>query len=276
MPSGIFLAIFSICRVKPRDIVTLRVADNSLMQEQLRVRMNTNFDLAPRYLLLNDTITGSVGLKAAIAHFLSHYSTRQRHPSHWISLPPMDFDSVDPIGVSAVSKYEEAIMLCSPHNPLGGYYSWLIDPNQVHMLWGLSNGFGSNGVPLGVIISQGNYCLTTSVLEDKHLVDRYIMKNYKQLAAAYTYVVPFLHDHGIPYTQVAYCSPDEDESARWNRSWELADKLALHKAHFGIGADFGSEQPGWFRITFSQHRDQLDEGLKRILQDLYSWIRYNK
>ncbi|KNG81498.1 putative aspartate aminotransferase [Aspergillus nomiae NRRL 13137] len=382
----------------PHGVVTLGLADNALMQEQLLLRVNSNFDLPGRHLLLNDTITGSVQLKTAIAHFLTRYlspskalkpsqvivtngvSSATEHcswafcdPGEGILVGALSFDEVDPISVSAVSKYEEAIlssrdqgctiraiMLCNPHNPLGRCHSrsflaelmklcqkygihlisdeiyalsvWrhgldratpmedftsvlsinpdgLIDPKLVHVLWGVSKDFGANGVRLGVIISQENGdlletirgvgqfssisgfadYLTTTILEDEEFVDRYIKENREKLAAAYNYVVTFLDDHGIPYTRgsnaglFVWCDlltayrrvqpnspPDDSDSAKQNRSRELGEKLAQHRVHLGVGDDFGSEQPGWFRITFSQHRAQLDEGLKRIVKALHS------
>ncbi|KAE8136762.1 pyridoxal phosphate-dependent transferase [Aspergillus pseudotamarii] len=402
----------------PHGYVTLGVADNALMQEHLLHRVNSNFDLPEQHLLLNDTITGSVRLKTAIARFLTRYLSPSKalKPSQIVAtngvssatehcswalcdpgegmlagrpyyrgfnrdvclrpgakLVPVGFDEVDPVSVSAVSKYEEAIissrergcniraiLLCNPHNPLGRCYPrsflvelmklcqkhgvhmisdeiyalsvWrhgqdratpmegftsvlsidhdgLIDPKLVHVLWGVSKVFGANGVRLGVIISQGNGdmlesirgvgqfssisgfadYLTTTILEDEEFVDRYIKENYEKLSAAYNYVVTFLDDHGIPYARgsnagfFVWCDlltaylrihpgspPDDSDSAKWNRSRELAEKLTQHKVHLGVGDDFGSEQPGWFRITFSQHRVQLDEGLKRIVKALHS------
>ncbi|OKL59590.1 hypothetical protein UA08_05350 [Talaromyces atroroseus] len=285
-------------------------------------------------------------------------------------LVPVSFEGMDPLSVSAVSRYEDAIrdshgqgcriraiMLCNPHNPLGRCYSrpflvelmkicqrhtihlisdeiyalsvWrhghddatamedfssvlsirpdgLIDPGLVHMLWGVSKDFGSNGVRLGVIISQDNddllesvrgvaqYSsisgladyLTSTILADEAFVDNYIRHNRAELAASYRYVVAFLQNHGIPYARGAnaaffvWCDlltaylrrrprrpHGEDTAASCS---ELCGKLALRKIHLGNGEDFGSEQPGWFRLTFSQYRDQLDEGLRRIVQVLDS------
>lgn len=402
----------------PHGYVTLGVADNTLMQEQLLLRANSNFELSGRHLLLNDTITGSPQLKTAIAHLLSRYldPSKPLKPSHiiatngvssaiehcsWALCGPGDgilvgrpyyrgfnrdiclrpaakliqvsFEGVDPIGVSAISRYEEAItssreqgctiraiMLCNPHNPLGRCYSrsflvelmklcerfgvhlisdeiyalsvWrqgqdgaarmdeftsvlsihhdeLIDPSLVHVLWGVSKDFGANGMRLGVVVSQENSdllesirgvaqyssisgladYLTATILEDEEFVGRFIIQNNEILAATYDYVVSFLDNHGIPYARgsnagffvwcdllTAYLglqpegSFNGSESTRRIKSGELVDKLALHKVHLGIGDEFGSEQPGWFRITFSQHREQLDEGLKRIMNALRS------
>lgn len=398
----------------PDGFVTLGVADNPLMQEQLLHHMNSSFDLPDRYLLLGDTITGSVRLKAAVAHFLNRHlnPSKPLESSHIIAtngvssaiehcswafcdpgegilvgrpfyrgfnrdiclrpaskLVPVTFDDVDPLGPSAVAKYEEAIassrnkgctiraiMLCNPHNPLGRCYPrsfliemmklchktgvnlisdeiyalsvWrhghdgettmedftsllsinpdgLIDPNLVHALWGVSKDFGANGVRLGMIISQENRDLlesirgaaqyssisgladywTTKTLEDDVFTDKYIEKNREILAESYKYVVAFLQEHGIPYASgsnsaffvwcdllTAYLEsrPDKPESPKSKSCRELENKLALYKVHLGRGDDFGTEQPGWFRLTFSQHREQLDEGLKRIIQALHS------
>lgn len=60
------------------------------------------------------------------------------------------------------------------------------------------------------------------------------------------------------------------DSAKKASSSELKEKLALQKLHLGDGHDFGGEQSGWLRITFFKYREQIDEGLKRIVQALYS------
>ncbi|KAH7143483.1 putative aspartate aminotransferase [Dactylonectria macrodidyma] len=180
----------------------------------------------------------------------------------------------------------------------------IIDPSLVHVLWGVSKDFGANGARLGVVISQGNPdllesirgvgqfssisgfadSLITTVLEDEEFVDRYVHENRAKLAELYAYVVKFLDDHGIPYARgsnaafFVWCDlltpymkarpssvTDESDAARAGNK-ELMAKLASHKVHLGNGDDFVHEQPGWFRITFSQHREHIDEGLRRIVQ----------
>lgn len=64
--------------------------------------------------------------------------------------------------------------------------------------------------------------------------------------------------------------PEKSECDKKSITRELESKLALYKVHLGCGDDFGTEQPGWFRLTFSQHQEQLDEGLRRIVQALRS------
>lgn len=57
------------------------------MQEQLLHHMNSKFDLPGRYLLLNDTIAGSLQLKSAVADFLNRHlnPSKSLMPSHIIT-----------------------------------------------------------------------------------------------------------------------------------------------------------------------------------------------
>ena len=46
----------------------------------------------------------------------------------------------------------------------------------------------------------------------------------------------------------------------------IMSKLLSEKVFLASGEAFGSERPGWFRIVFSQPRDYLEEGLRRMLK----------
>lgn len=403
----------------PNGIVSLGLADNTVMQEKLLRRMNSNLTITKGSLALSDSISGSIRLKTAVARLMNRHINpcTPLQPSHiittngvtsaiehcsWalcdpadgvlvgrpyyrafskdiclrpgVKFVPVSFDGVDPIAVSAVSCYEEsiihshqqgltirAIMLCNPHNPLGRCYSqsflielmklcqkysihlisdeiyalsvWrngqdnqvamddfvsvlaidtegVIDPSLVHVLWGVSKDFGSNGVRLGVIISQGNPDLIEAVrgvgqytsisgftdhimadvLEDEAFLEGYLKDNREQLSRLYKYVTTFLDKHGIPYAygtnaalfvwcdlltpylkNKSYDSSDLSNPTKLaSHSRELVKKIASQRLHLGNGDDFGCEKPGWFRITFSQHREQLDEGFKRIVEAITS------
>lgn len=128
-----------------------------------------------------------------------------------------------------------------------------------------------------------------ALLDQHESLDQCIQNNRKRLAELYSYVVAFLDDHGIPYARgstaafFVWCdlltpylkigsSSSHDESAFTEQasSIDLKVKLALQKAHLGDGDECGAERPGWFRITFSQHRGLLNKGLKQIIQALHS------
>ncbi|KAI9373634.1 pyridoxal phosphate-dependent transferase [Aspergillus egyptiacus] len=178
----------------------------------------------------------------------------------------------------------------------------IIDPQLVHVLWGMSKDFGANGLRLGAIISQRNpqlhlalkgttiysYSsgvsdhLTALVLENQEFTDRYIQRNREKLSSAYAYAAKCMQENGVEYA--AGCNaafflwlnlgkryrelhPDEEIGEEIG---ERVMKCLLQKKVFlATGALFGSEESGWFRIVFSHHRDYLDEGLRRIIAALH-------
>ncbi|KAH6695530.1 putative 1-aminocyclopropane-1-carboxylate synthase [Plectosphaerella plurivora] len=99
----------------------------------------------------------------------------------------------------------------------------LIDPSLVHVLWGMSKDFGSNGIRLGCVVSQNNApflrslesnsyfacpsaladLATSRILSDDAFVETYTQTNRKRLAENYTLTVRFLKDQKIPYEKGA-------------------------------------------------------------------------
>jgi bifunctional pyridoxal-dependent enzyme with beta-cystathionase and maltose regulon repressor activities len=45
-------------------------------------------------------------------------------------------------------------------------------------------------------------------------------------------------------------------------------KLLAKKVFIASGAEFGGEEPGWFRIVFTYPKPYLEEGLKRMIEAL--------
>jgi aspartate/methionine/tyrosine aminotransferase len=198
-----------------------------------------------------------------------------------IQIIPVSFEDSDPMGLGAVSAYESALLetrsrsqrvrallLCSPHNPLGRCYSkevlvalmrmcqkysihmvvdeiyalsvydnpahpdaapftsalaidptGIIDPGLVHVLWGLSKDFGSNGLRIGCVVSQSNPALLSAIdahapyrypaafldyvacliLEDEDFLTGYVAENRRRLANNFAVVTSFLKEHEIPF-----------------------------------------------------------------------------
>lgn len=48
----------------------------------------------------------------------------------------------------------------------------------------------------------------------------------------------------------------------------MMQKMLAKKVFIASGAEFGGEEPGWFRIVFTHPRDYLKEGLKRMIAAL--------
>lgn len=184
--------------------------------------------------------------------------------------------------------------------------SGIIDPHLVHVLWGMSKDFGANGLRIGTIVSQASPQLhaflrsvaiysypsqiaehvVANVLEDDAFTDRYLQTNREKLAEAYEFVAGFLKAHDIEYAPGANAAffVWVDLGKVWRRFREcdasagvveeggitelLMRRLLANKVFLASGDAFGSEKPGWFRIVFSQSREVLEEGLKRILKAL--------
>jgi 1-aminocyclopropane-1-carboxylate synthase len=178
-----------------------------------------------------------------------------------------------------------------------------LDPALLHVLWGTSKDFGANGLRCGVVVSRNHAlieCISglsifscasgpteltvSELLEDDEFTVAYISSNRKALLDAYGFVAKTLDGMGVPYgttsngalfiwcdlltpflqRQSAEPHTVRDMDELWLASSALARKLDDARVHVGVPDQFGSEQPGWFRLTISRPRDQLQEGLDRI------------
>jgi aspartate/methionine/tyrosine aminotransferase len=177
----------------------------------------------------------------------------------------------------------------------------IIDPQLVHVLWGMSKDFGANGIRVGVVISQANlhvqqalkgaslytYAsgisdhLAALLLEDSQFTDAYIKENSLRLGDSYAYTVRFVKSHGIehaPGCNAAFflwvnlgkayrrLHPEIPESEEVGE--KVMGLLLSRRVFLASGALFGAERDGWFRIVFSQHRGHLEEALGRIIAAL--------
>ncbi|KAI4225501.1 MAG: hypothetical protein L6R36_003850 [Xanthoria steineri] len=196
---------------------------------------------------------------------------------------PVSAQGKDPMSEEMVAQYEKelqkqerqgikirAIILSSPHNPLGKCYSIdalkaymrfcqryrlhlisdevyamsiyktpsnasavpftsvlaidttnLIDANLVHILYGMSKDFSSNGLRGGILLSQHNPPLLsslksiaifswpasttenywTALLTDRPFLDSYFAENRRRLAAGYARLTSFFTAHGIGWVE---------------------------------------------------------------------------
>ncbi|KAL8913759.1 MAG: hypothetical protein Q9171_001493 [Xanthocarpia ochracea] len=194
---------------------------------------------------------------------------------------PVSAQGKDPMSEEMVEQYEKelqkqekegtkirAIILSSPHNPLGKCYSvdvlkaymrfcqkhrlhlisdevyamsiyitpsnasaipftsvlaidasGLIDANLVHIIYGMSKDFSCNGLRCGVLLSQHNPSLLSSLksiamfswptsttehywatlLTDRPFLDYYFAENSRRLAASYARMIQFFTEQGIDW-----------------------------------------------------------------------------
>lgn len=171
----------------------------------------------------------------------------------------------------------------------------VINPTLVHAIWGISKDFGANGLRLGAIISQHNQALhqalippslysssssisdhvAANIFEDEPWTDDYIRRNRLKMAESYEHVVRWARRNNIEYSpgvnaafflwvNLGAVYQQNHSTHEDNVDKVVNDALLKHKVFLASGLQFGSEEPGWFRIVFTQKMDYLNEGLKRI------------
>ncbi|KAL2441242.1 putative aminotransferase aclI [Exophiala dermatitidis] len=270
----------------------------------------------------------------------------------------VDFGDVNPTCAAAVAAYEDAfhrsnaagvriraILIASPHNPLGRPYETkfledmlrlcskynihlisdevyarshfpssdipnpppfvsvlsfpleeYINPELVHVIYAMSKDFCANGTRIGAMISPGpEGALLRSVravasftrasqlaehawlnlLTDRPFLDWYFPLFQTRMTEAYEYTVSMLRKNHIPYNPASVTSFIWIDLSRYLREDTQEAELELNwrMAHAGVwlamGASFGSERNGYFRLTFATPRDELTLGLDRLMKVLH-------
>ncbi|KAF2627593.1 PLP-dependent transferase [Macroventuria anomochaeta] len=179
----------------------------------------------------------------------------------------------------------------------------IIDPSLVHVLWGMSKDFGANGLRLGTIVSPSNPAFIQAcracgiwsspsslaenavchVLNDKAFVESYIRLNKKRLSVAYTHVITELKNNGIEYNPGANAAFfvlvnlgkmfRENFTAGFEEGQLVDDvgitakvheRLMAKKVYLVDGDAAGVEEPGWFRLVFTQPQELVSEAIGRV------------
>lgn len=282
--------------------------------------------------------------------FVSDFMNRAK-----VDLVAVAFGDVDPMSLAAVARYEraleeatsrgkkiKALVLCSPHNPLGRCYTpevleaylrlcskhgihmvsdevyamsvfpnrdvpnpthfrsvlsleykKLIDPSLLHVLYGMSKDFCSNGLRIGAFISPENPELHaamraiskfawsssladlawSSLLSDEIFLRGYLMKLTARLTEAYDTCISILHGMNVPYL------PANSGPFLWinlsgflqRKTIEAERDLAWRMIKAGVwlatGEAYRSEEAGWFRLTFAVPEPDMRLGLERYVEE---------
>lgn len=136
--------------------------------------------------------------------------------------------------------------------------------------------------------------IACKVLENDEWADWYIKENQKRLSEKYALTVKFLNENGVPYypgsnaaffvwvnlgralrrkqlgeegTALKDLSIEDSHGKEGDGiTAEIMSRLLEQKVFLASGQAFGSERPGWFRIVFSQPKEYLENGLKRMVK----------
>ncbi|KAF4471786.1 1-aminocyclopropane-1-carboxylate synthase [Fusarium albosuccineum] len=168
----------------------------------------------------------------------------------------------------------------------------LIDPELLHVTYGLSKDFGAAGLRVGAIITRSkpvlraieavmrfhnpsgaSLAIGSAMLEDRQWCRDFVDSSRDKLGDAYRHVTRELRDIGIQYLPGSnagffvwidlspYLPSDLDGEA--NLTFALAKKLK-NEGVFLHPQEEHSLEPGWFRLVYTQDRRIVTEGLKRI------------
>lgn len=172
----------------------------------------------------------------------------------------------------------------------------IIDPSLIHVLWAMSKDFGANGLRMGITVTQHNPdmhaalmsvfefswtsslsdLVTANALEDDEWVESYIKENQKKLSQHHEKVLLWAKKHGIEYAPGSnagfFVWVNLGAVYKKHHTGEVEDldqtviqALLDKRVYLADGIAFGAEQPGWFRIIFTQEEAYLEEGLRRIM-----------
>ncbi|KAK4495581.1 hypothetical protein PRZ48_012849 [Zasmidium cellare] len=169
-----------------------------------------------------------------------------------------------------------------------------INPALVHVIYAMSKDFCANGIRIGCLISPFNPDMISAfksitgftrpsqlaeevwlnLLKDKRYLESYFPELRERMADSYAYTTRRLREYDIPYSAASF-SPcvwidlsryldDDSEEAELALAW----RLVKAKVWLAMGAIFGSEKHGNYRITFATPRQELALGLDRMFEVL--------
>lgn len=172
----------------------------------------------------------------------------------------------------------------------------LIDPNLVHVIYGLSKDFGLAGVKLGCLVTRNlalkgavtavqrftavsgpSVAIATAVLGDREWVHELVRLSRERLAEAYQFITARLRQIGVRFMEGGnaaffvwmdlnpWLSLVSGQNAR-QREQVLAGRFVKNGVYLQPGEEHG--RTGWFRVVFSLERVVVDEGLRRIERTL--------
>ncbi|GAN10347.1 aminotransferase [Mucor ambiguus] len=185
------------------------------------------------------------------------------------------------------------------HSILSIGYRDFIDPNLVHVIYGMSKDFAINGFRVGFIITQFNeplrlalmrsagFTYTSTIMDrllsnlfsDEIWIDEYLQENRQMLAEAYTKTTQFLTKHNIdfipgeagPFLMIDVRSiirRKRNRKATFEDETQLWHNMITHGVYLAMSSVFHTRDPGFFRLTFALPWETLEHGLNLVLKSL--------
>ncbi|KAI1640709.1 pyridoxal phosphate-dependent transferase [Biscogniauxia mediterranea] len=171
----------------------------------------------------------------------------------------------------------------------------IIDPAQVHVLYGMSKDFGASGMRLGCVISQNQdftnatraTCrfsspsqfsmeLAAQLLEDQEFLAQFLQKSDRLLLQNRLLAEDILERAGIEFHKPgnagffiwldlsAHLPTAETNGDAWAAERLLTERFEEAGVIMSSGEPYHAPSPGRFRLIFSVDEETLREGLRRI------------
>ncbi|KAF3931359.1 hypothetical protein ABW20_dc0109583 [Dactylellina cionopaga] len=204
-------------------------------------------------------------------------------------------DEIYALSIFKTKSNKDAVGFCST---LSINTAGLIDPKRIHMLYGMSKDFCSNGLRIGFIISRSTRIIKaissialfswpsaladlawSIMLEDSTFLKYYLSEHQRKLGERYQFLADILDKLGIKYFKggnagcfmwmdlsFALEMPTRGDGPRIEDSVNLHRKLM--KGGVLLGAGYLAEKPGWFRITFAQPKQLVLRGIEKMMKVL--------
>ncbi|KAK6511610.1 hypothetical protein TWF481_000525 [Arthrobotrys musiformis] len=220
---------------------------------------------------------------------LEYFKFCERHDIHLIA------DEIYAMSIFKTSWNQEAVGF---HSVLSIDMENIIDPRRIHVLYGMSKDFSSNGLRLGLVVSRNKQVIEAissitifswpsspadlawcMMLEDAAFLDYYLSEHQRRLGEGYEFLAGILDNLGIDYARgtnagffvwadlsFALARPVEGGEPGLTEDMELDQRLIKGGVHLAAGLGYQAERPGWFRITFSQPRPLLLKGLAKMMK----------
>ncbi|KAL8673111.1 MAG: hypothetical protein Q9168_002466 [Polycauliona sp. 1 TL-2023] len=174
-------------------------------------------------------------------------------------------------------------------------FSGIIDPRQVHVLYGMSKDYGAAGLRLGCIVTQNidfskatraicrfsspsqfSMHLAAEFLEDRAFVTHFLRKSHQRLLQSRILAESLLTRAGLEYYQegnaglfiwldlTTHLPLKEVNGDGWAAENLLSERLELARVIMDTGKGYHAPRPGRFRLMFCVEESSLREGIKRI------------
>ena len=180
-----------------------------------------------------------------------------------------------------------------------------INSDYIHLLYGMSKDTAAGGIRLGCLYTRNKELMhasqtitqfhwsggasekiATLMLEDEKWMDNFLELSRTRLAERNKLVRDMLDENGVKYYLGANAGffiwidlrPWIHRSAGADDPWagedELTKILIENKVFITNGKEMSAEEPGWYRLIFSQDERAVKEGIKRCV--LSNIVFHNK